>query len=144
MHVFHHRFSAHALAATWFAVGRYVCFQTRCFFVCDGKWMVETKDYCRQIYMRHLKYHQGCIFSTINFLPMLSQPHGSQLGGMSASKLRSIVCKFTMQPATKYNPILLLFFWWVSPYRLSFFQILQLYELYFDSHVIQKHLISPF
>ena len=103
MHFFHHRFSAHALAATWFAVGRYVCFQTRCFFVCDGKWMVETKDYCRRIYMRHLKYHQGCIFSTINFLPMLSQPHGSQLGGMSASKLRSIVCKFTMQPATKYK-----------------------------------------
>ena len=56
------------------------------FFVCDGKWMVETKDYCRRIYMRHLKYHRGCIFSTIDFLLMLSQPHGSQLGGMSASK----------------------------------------------------------
>ena len=56
------------------------------FFVCDGKWMVETKDYCRRIYMRHLKYHRGCIFSTIDFLLMLSQPHGSQLGGMFASK----------------------------------------------------------
>lgn len=32
------------------------------FFVCERKWMVETKDNFKRIYMRHVKYHQRCKF----------------------------------------------------------------------------------